>query len=423
MSAMDMIKSLSSKPEKFTGENFFCWQQQMKFWLTELGLYFVISKREIKTSTSSTDIVQTDATIKHDVYDKDILCHGRILSALADNIYKIFCHTKTSVELWEALELKYGSAEKGLSRYSCEKMIEFQMIDGKSISDQIHEFENIVYDMKLKGIVLPDIMLVAFMISKLPPSWTDFARSLKHKHESFTFDDLLVCLRIEDKHRSSQKHLQNSDSHSKAYLVESSSKPFSKSFKRHGFNKNKFGRKPSFSKNKNNAFNNNNKPKDKNSGNEIFCFVCGRANHLANNCFQRHRQPTSFPKPQANVVTTSAASDSPSNSNTNKDMVFEPRRSKRSKKVKDFGSEFCSFLLEDDPKTYGEATRSIDSPFWKEAIIDEMSSLKNNKTWFLTDLPPGCKSIGCKWVFRKKLRTDGSIEKFKARLVVIGYYH
>lgn len=102
---MDMIKSLSSKPEKFTGENFFCWQQQMKFWLTELDLYSVISKREIKTSTSSTDIVQTDATIKHDVSDKDILCHGRILSALTDNIYKNFCHTKTFVELWEALEL------------------------------------------------------------------------------------------------------------------------------------------------------------------------------------------------------------------------------------------------------------------------------------------------------------------------------
>jgi len=70
------------------------------------------------------------------------------------------------------------------------------MIDGKSISYQIHEFENIVYDMKLKGIVWPDIIFVAFMISKLPPSWTDFARSLKHKHEGFTFDDLLVYLRI-----------------------------------------------------------------------------------------------------------------------------------------------------------------------------------------------------------------------------------
>jgi len=111
----------------------------MNFWLTELDLYFVISKREIKTSTSSIDIVQTDATesstTKHVVSNKDILCHGRILSALADNIYKNFCHTKTYVELWEALELKYGSAKKGLSRHFCEKMIEFQMIDGKSISD------------------------------------------------------------------------------------------------------------------------------------------------------------------------------------------------------------------------------------------------------------------------------------------------
>nr|KYP54754.1 Retrovirus-related Pol polyprotein from transposon TNT 1-94 [Cajanus cajan] len=61
--------------------------------------------------------------------------------------------------------------------------------------------------------------------------------------------------------------------------------------------------------------------------------------------------------------------------------------------------------------------RSVDAPFWKEAINDEINSLKINKTWFLTDFPPGCKSIGCKWVFR----TDGFIDKFKARPVVIGY--
>ena len=70
-----------------------------------------------------------------DSSNKDILCHGHILSALSDNIYKIFCHTKTAFELSEALELKYGSVEKGLSRYSCEKVIEFQMVDNKLISN------------------------------------------------------------------------------------------------------------------------------------------------------------------------------------------------------------------------------------------------------------------------------------------------
>ena len=58
--------------------------------------------------------------------------------------------------------------------------------------------------------------------------------------------------------------------------------------------------------------------------------------------------------------------------------------------------------------------------FGKQATNDEMSSLKTNKTWFLTNLRPSCKSIGCKWIFRKKLRIDGSIEKLKAKLVVIG---
>ena len=46
-----------------------------------------------------------------------------------------------------------------------------------------------------------------------------------------------------------------------------------------------------------------------------------------------------------------------------------------------------------------------------------MESLISNKTWKLVDLPPGCKTIGCKWVLRKKLKLDGSIDKYKARLV------
>jgi hypothetical protein len=36
---------------------------------------------------------------------------------------------------------------------------------------------------------------------------------------------------------------------------------------------------------------------------------------------------------------------------------------------------------------------------WKEAIKDEINSLISNKTWFLSDLPQDCKTIGCKWVF------------------------
>nr|GEV29088.1 zinc finger, CCHC-type [Tanacetum cinerariifolium] len=39
----------------------------------------------------------------------------------------------------------------------------------------------------------------------------------------------------------------------------------------------------------------------------------------------------------------------------------------------------------------------------------------------LADLPPSCKPLGCKWIFKRKLKVDRTIEKFKARLVIQGF--
>jgi len=51
----------------------------------------------------------------------------------------------------------------------------------------------------------------------------------------------------------------------------------------------------------------------------------------------------------------------------------------------------------------------------------EIQALENNKTWYLTNLPNGKKPIGCKWVFKTKYNSDGSIERHKPRLVAKGY--
>ena len=50
-----------------------------------------------------------------------------------------------------------------------------------------------------------------------------------------------------------------------------------------------------------------------------------------------------------------------------------------------------------------------------------MGSIIANNTWKLVDFPPGCKTIGCKGVLRRKLKPGGTIEKFKARLVAKGF--
>ncbi|GJU14257.1 retrovirus-related pol polyprotein from transposon TNT 1-94 [Tanacetum coccineum] len=56
-----------------------------------------------------------------------------------------------------------------------------------------------------------------------------------------------------------------------------------------------------------------------------------------------------------------------------------------------------------------------------EAIKSEIDSILQNHTWELVDLPPGCKPLGYKWIFKKKMKADGTIDKYKARLVIKGY--
>nr|GFA50108.1 zinc finger, CCHC-type [Tanacetum cinerariifolium] len=83
-----------------------------------------------------------------------------------------------------------------------------------------------------------------------------------------------------------------------------------------------------------------------------------------------------------------------------------------------YAEHFKAYSIEEDPRTYNEAMQSRDSIFWKEAIDDEIRSIMENNTWILFDFPPGCKPLGCKWIFKKKMKVDGTIDKFKARLVI-----
>lgn len=52
----------------------------------------------------------------------------------------------------------------------------------------------------------------------------------------------------------------------------------------------------------------------------------------------------------------------------------------------------------------------------------EYLSLLKNKTWALTKLPPSKKTVGCKWVFRIKYKTNGQIDRYMAILVTKGYF-
>jgi hypothetical protein len=103
-------------------------------------------------------------------------------------------------------------------------------------------------------------------------------------------------------------------------------------------------------------------------------------------------------------------------------LVNEPtRRSKRLNIVKSFGDDFIVYLMDDVPKTISQAYAYPDVEYWKDVVHSEMDSIMSNGTREIADCPNGCKLIGCSQIFKKKLMPDGTIEKYKARLIGNGF--
>ena len=76
-----------------------------------------------------------------------------------------------------------------------------------------------------------------------------------------------------------------------------------------------------------------------------------------------------------------------------------------------------------EPESYAEAmTRPEEErKHWHKAALDEIQSLIENGTFELVQLPPGRKAIGSRWTFKLKRNADGSIERYKGRVVAQGY--
>ncbi|GJZ09984.1 zinc finger, CCHC-type containing protein [Tanacetum coccineum] len=146
---------------------------------------------------------------------------------------------------------------------------------------------------------------------------------------------------------------------------------------------------------------------------------------------------SSIPRPK-DIIPNSDESQMDDHSDDVPSEIPEPRKGKRVRKAKSYGFDFQLYLIEGSrdqvgsqysycysieevPRTYNEAMQSRDSIFWKEAIDDEIGSIMENNTWVLFNLPPGCKPLGCKWIFKRKMKVDGTIDKFKAQLVIQGF--
>jgi hypothetical protein len=74
-----------------------------------------------------------------------------------------------------------------------------------------------------------------------------------------------------------------------------------------------------------------------------------------------------------------------------------------------------------DLQSLVEAKSQSDWPKWKEAMGREIAILEAAGTWTEVPRPSDKNVVGSKWVFRIKRKADGTIDKYKARLVAGGF--
>ena len=92
-----------------------------------------------------------------------------------------------------------------------------------------------------------------------------------------------------------------------------------------------------------------------------------------------------------------------------------------------FSAEIVDFIAaaiqeaDGSPQSINEAQKRLDWPKWKEAMERELNTLEKARTWETVPRPPDTEIVGSKWVFRIKRKADGTIEKYKARLVARGF--
>jgi hypothetical protein len=180
------------KPDPFDGKNFLIWKAKMELWLIVMPCYHAAEGKPVNLPS------EDEAKFKAD----DNLFRGAVINALDTKFQKSYIILSTGKELWDALVGKFGVTDAGSELYLMEQLYDYKMVENRSVVEQAHEFQALAKELKLFLCPLPDKFVADGIIAKLPPSWKDFAISLKHKRQEFNVEELIGTPDVEDRART-----------------------------------------------------------------------------------------------------------------------------------------------------------------------------------------------------------------------------
>lgn len=261
------LKQMTSdfvKLEKFDGGNFIRWQKKMKFLLTTLKVVYVLNTTRPLEKEDET-LAETRERQKWD--NDDYICMGHILNGMSDSLFDIYQGETSANSLWDKLETRYMQEDATSKKFLVTHFNNYKMFDNRPIMEQMHEIERILNNYKQHKMHMDETIIVSSIIDKLPPSWKDFKRSLKHKKEDISLVQLGNHLRLEEEYRK-QEDTKDQYTYEKVHMLEDGKKR-------------KFNEKMDKNDDEGHDNNNGNGRNKRKKGN---CFHCGKPGHYKSEC-------------------------------------------------------------------------------------------------------------------------------------------
>ncbi|XP_059289279.1 uncharacterized protein LOC132042780 [Lycium ferocissimum] len=154
--------------------------------------------------------------------DDDYLCKNYILGGMSNKFYdQYYTKCKFAKDIWDTLQNIYLAEEASSKKFLVSNYMEFKMVDDKSITEQVQEFQLIANKIAIYELFLMKIFMLVLLSRNFLP--LERIRSkLLHKKEDLTLEQLLQHLQIEQETRYRDNNILK-EPVMKAHVVEEKS--------------------------------------------------------------------------------------------------------------------------------------------------------------------------------------------------------
>ncbi|KAJ1268195.1 hypothetical protein BS78_07G118700 [Paspalum vaginatum] len=282
------------KPEVFDGACFKRRQIKTRMWLTDLKLFWVVlSDVPEAASDKADDAAKAAVQAEKAKWDEaNQACLSRLENVSSHRLFDVYFGFTSAKGLWAELENEFSEVDNGNESFTTENYLNYKMVEGRSIMEQLQEIQLLVRDLVQYGCNVLESFQVNAILAKLPPSWRDFVTARRHMKNPMTPSELSAAINVEEHARASNKPSQQVQAH----LVEKGE-----------------GRKNQ-KKKKNPPQQNQNQLKPKNikkKKEDFICYVCGDSGHIARKCSKRKGKGPPPQCKEGNMVVNSTSGYAP----------------------------------------------------------------------------------------------------------------